>query len=179
MLRKITRTKMNKKGDIPSLLYAIIAIFVVGILLFFLNHITPQLYDSLDDYLETSDDYNTTEIRGPLDKINTIEKSSIWDYAFLAIVFAYFGALALTGYSTRISPLFFWFYGIAAIIGLILSVMLANTWQELASNPEFATTITRFPIANLLLGSYYPIFVTVMIVVVMILLFGKFPGDER
>ena len=180
MLRKIIPEKrMNRKGDIPSILYAIIAIFVVGILLLFLNHVTPQIYDSLDDYLATSDNYNTSEIRKPLADINAIEHSSIWDYVFLAVVFGYFGALAFAGYSTRISPLFFWFYGIAAIVGLILAVMLANAWQEIAANPEFAETITRFPIANTLLGSYYPIFVTVMIVIVMILLFGKFPGSEK
>jgi len=66
-----------------------------------------------------------------------------------------------------------------SLVGLVLAVIASNIWQEMAANPEFATTITRFPIMDAILGTYYPTFIIGVVVVVMILLFGKGPTGGR
>lgn len=59
-----------------------------------------------------------------------------------------------------------------------MGVMLSNIWQEAAADPEFAVTLTRFPITNAILGSYFPLIVTGIIVLAMLFIFGKPPGQE-
>ena len=169
---------MNKKGDIVSILIAIVSIAIIGILIFFVSHTRDQLFTAFDDYFEESENYNNSEAQIALARINTVENAA-WDYAFLGLAMGFFLALALTSFSTKISPIFYWIYGLISLIGLISGVILSNLWQELVANPEFATTITRFPITNALLGTYYPLFVTGLIVVSMILLFGKPPGADQ
>lgn len=168
---------MNRKGDIPTILYVTVAIFIIGIILFFGSHLNNQLYNSLDNYFGNSATYNDSEARDALQSIQTKE-NNLYDYVFLIVViFGYVPATALSAYATRISPLFFWIYGVLSLVGLATGVMLSNAWQTAVANPEFATTLTRFPITNLLLGSYYPTFVTGLIVLTMIFLFGKNPNE--
>ena len=167
---------MNIKGDIPSILFAIISIVVIGIIFFFLNHVNDQLYTGLEDQLESNAKYNTSEIIDPLEKIHRVD-NSVWDYAFLAIAMGYFLALILSMYATRISAVFYWIYGLVAMFGLLLATILSNLWQEMVANGEFVTTLTRFPITNAVLGTYYPTLITAVLVIAMVLLFGKRPGE--
>lgn len=167
---------MNTKGDIPSILFAIIAIFIVGVLFFFVNHFDNQLFTEFEEYMNDSTTYNNSVAQEAVVDIRDAE-NSIYDYAFLIVFLGYFLALALTGYSTRISPLFFWIYGVITLVGLGLGVILSNTWQQMAGNAEFTTTLARFPITNAILGTYYPVVVTGMIAIVMALLFGKNPNE--
>lgn len=164
--------ELNKKGDIPSIFFAIVAIIAIGIFIFFFSHLFGSIYTEFGDVLSEGD-YNNTHATESLTTIQTTE-NEIWDYVVLAIALSYIMLLAILGFSTRISAFFFWVYGIVAIIGLFIAVALSNTWQEMAAAPEFATTIARFPITNLLLGDYYPTFILGGIVITMILLFGKF-----
>ena len=166
---------MNKKGDIVSIIFAVVAIFIIGILFFFMNHVTDTLYTQFDDYFNESTSYNDTEAHQALQQIHGVE-NSIWDYAFVAIFLGYMLALALTAYSTRISAVFYWIYGLLSMVVLGLGVILSNIWQSASATPEFAETITRFPITDAILGSYYPTFITAMIIIGMIILFGKGQG---
>jgi len=169
---------MNNKGDIPSIIYVVIAIFAVGVLFFFMNNITNKIYSGYEDFLESNPDYNDTEAHTIITDIKEAD-NDVWDYAFLFIVIGMFMALMFTAFSTRISAIFFWVYVFLSILILFLGVMFSNIWQKMAANPEMATTLTRFPITNTILGTYYPTLVTTVIMVVMILLFGKFPSAER
>ena len=169
--------QMNKKGDAQSIILLIVSLFIIGIIIFFFNHIDDQLFSALSKNLEANPNFNNTEATRALSDIHEAD-NSVWDYAFLAIVFGYFLALMLSSFSTRISAVFYWIYGLIAIIGLILAVGLSNIWQTAAEKPEFAETILRFPIMDTILGSYYPIFITIIVVISMILLFGKPAGSD-
>lgn len=136
-----------------------------------------QIYDELDEYFEDSD-YNNTEAHLAVQDLQELEGSNMWDYAFLAIFIGVIIQMLLFSFATRINVAFFWIYAVVGVVVLIVGVMLSNVWQEIAANPEFATTITRFPITNMLLGSYYPVAVVGMLFLGMIALFGKPPGSS-
>ena len=176
-LKKIS----NKKGDIPSLIYAISVLFAIGVILFFFSHIFGSFYTEFDNYFAEQERYNNTEVHDTIKEIESVEKDSrIWDYGFLAFYVSYILILGFTAFSTRISPIFYWVYVIVAMLGLFLGTMLSNMWQEIAIQPTFVETITRFPITNALLGTYYPTAVTVLIVIFIILIFGKpLSGGEQ
>jgi hypothetical protein len=165
----------NKRGDIPSLFYAIVMIFVAAIVLFVLSHLFMGVYGGIDSFLESQTLFNQSEARDTLQKVEDFERSA-WDYVFLAIMIGYIIMMGVLAFSTRISPIFYFIYGIAAIFSFGIGVVLSNTWQTIAANPEFAETIIRFPITNAIMGNFFPIFITVIVLMTMILLFGKFVG---
>lgn len=166
--------KMNKRGQIETFIFVIAALFVAAIILFFFNHLFDSIYTEFDDALGNSK-YNGTEAHVELQEYQAAT-NSIWDFAFLGIAIGYVLLLVLTAYSTNISAAFYWIYIILSLVGLMIGVMLSNIWEQLATNPEFATTITRFPITNTLLGSLYPTFITFILAIFVILLFGKRGG---
>lgn len=176
-MRKL-ELKKNKKGQVVSMILAVITIFIIGIILLFMNRLNSEVYGSLDSYLEDSD-YNNTEAHQTLQDIEGVENSNIWDYAFLAIFFGVMIQMLLFSFASRQNVAFFWVFVILAIVVLIIGVALSNIWQEIAANPEFATTIARFPITNNILGTYYPTIVTAITFLGMIILFGKFPGQQQ
>lgn len=169
----------NKKGDFQSTIYTVVILFAIGVIILFFNHLFTNIYSEIDDKFSTNPRFNDTEAHRAIQDINDVESGGIWDYAFLGIAIGYIIILGVSSFSTRLNPVFFWIYVIVAIVGLVVAVMLSNTWQELAAAPEFAETIARFPITNTLLGTIYPTFVLGIIVIVLILTFGKFPGEQQ
>jgi len=171
-LRKI----QGKKAQFESILFGIIMIVIIGILLFFLSHFNKEIYDSFNEVL-TESKYNDSEATDAIQKFQTIEGSNIWDYAFLAIFIGIMIQMLLLSFATRINVAFYWIFSILAIVILFVGVVMSNMWMKLVEQPEFVTTITRFPITNTLLGTYYPTVITMFILIAMIVLFGKPPGQ--
>ena len=170
--------KKNKKGQIQGVLLAVITIFVVAIILFFLNHLNREIYSGLDDYLEGSK-YKDTEAQAVVQDLEQIETSRIWDYAFLAIFVGMMINMLIFSFASRTNVAFFWIFVLMGIVILIVGTVLSNIWQEIAVNPEFSTTIDRFIITNTLLGTHYPTIITGLLFLGMIIMFGKFPGGRE
>lgn len=164
----------NKKGDIESIIYIVIFLAIVAIVLLLITNVNTDLFTQLEQNLNDSG-YSGTEAMTRTTEFKEVTQSRVWDYAFLGIFFGCLIAIGLSAYAVRISPVFYWIYGLLSLFVLGVGVILSNFWQELAGDPEFATTITQFPIMNSLLGTYYPVVVTAIIVIAMIILFGKPP----
>jgi hypothetical protein len=169
----------NKKGDIPSIIYVIVMIFALGIVLLVFSNLFSSIYGSLDTYFDTSK-YNNTVAHQTLNQVQVYEQS-MWDYVFLAIAIGYVLMLIILGFSTQINAVFYFIYGIMAMIGLFLGVALSNAWEAMVSTDALSSTVARFPITDAILNNFYPLFITVVIVITMIMLFGKtfLPGAEN
>lgn len=162
---------MNRKGDIPSLIYFIVAIFTIAIVVFVFSHLFGQIYSSIDDnYIETYQ--NNTIADQTLDQVITFEQS-MWDYFFLAIFASYLLVLIFIGFETPVDVKFYLIYAIVAMLGVFIGAVLSNVWEALAENPEFSSTLARFPITDAILNNFFPTVIIVSIVLTMILLFGK------
>lgn len=166
---------MNKKGQVESIILVVITIVVIGIILFFFNHVNKQLYDSFDDYFEGNENFNDTEAHTTLENIQGVEGSNIWDWAFLAAFIGLNIQIIIFSFASRQNIAFFWLFIIIGIVVLLLGVILSNIWQDLASNPEFVTTLTRFPITNALIGTYYPTVITGVFYFTLFILFARLP----
>ena len=167
---------INKKAQFASILLVIITIFIIGIILFFFNRLNNELYDSFDEYFNETSETNYSEAHDAVRDIRTVE-NSVWDYAFLAIFVGLLIQIVMFSFATRINIAFFWLMIIIDIPLLIVGVVLSNIFQEVAANPEMVTTLARFPITNTLLGTYYPMVLTILFFLVAIVLFGKRPGE--
>lgn len=167
----------NKRGDAITLIYIIVFLFIVGTLIFLISHISDLIFVEMSTQLNDSalNTSYTSDVLASAIRVNT----TAWDYAFLGIFLGSMIVLGLTAYAVRISPVFYWIYAIMSMMFLAIAVLLSNTWQELAVDAEFATTITRFPITDLILGSYYPIIITAVLLFAMAILFGKPMGQQQ
>jgi len=173
----VTKRKMNKKGQLESFLLIFVMAFIIGIFLFFANHLTNAFYDEFNDYFNSSSKYNDTTAHQTVEKIQDVENSA-WDYAFLAIFVGLIIQIMLFSFATQINAAFYWIMVILDVPILIIGVILSNVWQELAANATFATTIARFPITNAILGTYYPTIIVGVLFIAMIVLMGKPPGNN-
>ena len=169
--------KMHKKAQFESYLLAVITIVIVGIILLFFNHVADSFYSGFDQYFQQSPDYNNSEAHQSIVQIQDVENSA-WDYVFLAIFIGIIIQILMFSFASRINAAFYWLMIIIDIPILIVGVILSNVWQEIAANPEFAVTITRFPITNTLLGTYFPVAVVSLLFLAMVVLFGK-PSEQR
>ena len=170
---------MNKRGQVAGVILAVVTLFIVGIILLFMNHLDKQIYDKLDTFMEGNDKYNATEAHDVVQQLQGVEGSRIWDYVFMAVLIGMIIQMVILAFASRTNVLFFWIYTILSLVVLLLGAILSNIWQEVAAEPEFATTLTRFPITNTVLGSYYPTIITGILFFVMIFIFGKFPGQTE
>ena len=168
----------SKKAQFESMILIIISIFIIAIVLLFMNHLNVQMYSSLDEYFLTSDNFNQTEAHNVTIQLLELEETNIWDWAFLAIFIGLMMQMLMLSFASRINIAFFWIFILLGILILIIGVILSNIWQEMAANPEFSTTILRFPVTNLLLGEFYPLVIVSILFLGMIVLFGKFPGQQ-
>lgn len=169
--------RLNRKGDFSTIIYLVAFLFIVAVVMLFTNKLNGEIFGELEDSLE--DEYNNTESINVLIDIKEKDSSGIWDYAFLGIFLGSLIAIGLSAWAIRISPVFFWIYGIMSLFVLGLGVVLSNVWQDMAADAEFASTISNFAITNMLLGSYYPLIVTGVIILTMGIMFGKPPeGGE-
>ena len=165
---------MNKKGQFQTTLVVIVTIFIIGVILFFFNHLNNALYQGFDDYFNDSAKFNESEARDAVQRIQSVD-NSVWDYAFLAIFIGLILQIVLFSFATRINIAFYWLMIILDIPLLIVGIIVSGIWQELAVQPAFSETITRFPITNALLGTYFPIVLVIIFFFGAIILFGKRP----
>ena len=158
---------------------AVVLIFITAVILIFTNHVNEKIYGELEEKFEADPSLNATTAHEALQTIHDIEKGSTWDWVFLAIFIGLNIQMLVLSFASRSNAAFFWIFVVLGLIILIIAVILSNTWQTLAENAEFSTTITRFPITNSLLGSKFPMIIMGITYLFMITLFGKFPGQQE
>lgn len=178
MNSKFKLRSMNKKGsDIPSILFAIAMIFSIGIMLVVMSFLALSIYENFQSVFNENPAISSDFANETLTTVIKFEKSQ-WDYFFLAIVIGYVISMVTLAFTTPTNPWLFAIFVVFSSIGLFVGVALSNAWQKFAEADTLSATIERFPITDLLLGNFYPLFVTMIIVLVMIMLFGKrFIGD--
>jgi hypothetical protein len=170
---------MNKKAQVAGTILAVVTLFIVAIILLFMNHMNKQVYDKFDEFMNDSSTYNNTEAHDVVRELQDVEGSSIWDYVFLAVFVGMIIQMVVLAFASRTNVLFFWIYVILALVVVVLGSILSNIWQEVAAEPAFTETLTRFTITDTILGSYYPTIITGIIFFAMIFIFGKFPGQTE
>ena len=167
---------MNKRGDIASVFFIVVLLFIIGVVFVMTNNLNHRLLVKMEVVMNDSNTMNDSVAIERAEQIKQ-KDDSVWDYAFLGLFIGSLIALGMTAYATRFSIVFFWIYVILGIIVLVVGTMLSNFWQAMAENPEMTETIARFPITNTILGSYYPLVVTGILMFIMGLLFAKTPEN--
>ena len=168
----------NKKGDFASLLYVVILLFIIGMIFLFTNKLTHEISVKQEEIFNSSVEYQNSSAITALQTIRDTNDTA-YDYGFLAIYIGCIASLGVTAFMTRIHPIFYIFYVLLGIFVLATGVLLSNAYQAVAETSTMADAAARFPIMNFMLGSYAPLVITVVIILFMVLLFGKTPDTTR
>src|SRR3990167_1270413 len=117
---------MNKRGDIPSLVFGIVFIFIAGILIFLFSHVNNSILTNLDSTLSSRGEFVNTTVTDTTSRLLAVERSRTWDYGVLFIYIGMIISLMMTAYAVRVHVIFFWIYILISLIVLFLGVVLSN-----------------------------------------------------
>jgi len=95
---------------------------------------------------------------------------------FDSVVFGVFIGLVLailiTSWFVPSNPIFAAIYFIVIVIGVVLSTIMSNVWEQMTTSAIFGTTIQSFPIANNLLSNM-PVYLAVVGFLGIVIMFAK------
>lgn len=94
------------------------------------------------------------------------------DYLIFGLFIAFTLALIISGWFIGGIPIFMFIYFIVVVISVVLSTVLANTWETISQASVFGTTITAFPITNNLMLNL-PIYISIIGFIGIIVMFAK------
>tara|TARA_Y100000310_G_scaffold304896_1_gene344514 strand:+ start:1808 stop:2293 length:486 start_codon:yes stop_codon:yes gene_type:complete len=94
------------------------------------------------------------------------------DYIVFAVFIGLLLGLIITGWFIGGNPMFMFIYFLVSVIGVIISMVLANVWEDVSGASVFGTTVSNFPLANNLM-LYLPVYVAVAGFIGIVVMFGK------
>lgn len=158
----------DKKGSARDVL-------LIGVLLFSLAVAAVISHYTMNTFADTM--LNITEINESnataVVLTATKEATDRLDYVVFGFFIALTLALLITSYFMAGNVIFMFIYFIVIVIGVILSAIMSNVWEDIGTLSVLGTTITTsFPIANHIMAQL-PIYIAVIGIIGMVIMFAK------
>lgn len=119
---------------------------------------------------------NITAINSSSDAVTALQStktaSGSIDYLTLALFIGMVLGIIITGFLVGGHPIFMGAYFLIVTVGVIISAIMANLWEDVTGASIFGSTITSFPIANHLI-TYLPYYVAAVGIIGIIVMFAK------
>lgn len=162
---RIARKILGKRAQLSEITTFMLILFMLGITVGAAWVIGDQITTAIQH--STINDSVPQEVIGG---INTVAKAG--DMIMLAVVAGMLLLLILTGVLLPTSPIFTVFYLLGSILVWMLSIPLANGWEQFASQGAMAQAAAALPYTNALLSNL-PIFTGGLVVLVLLILYAK------
>ena len=94
------------------------------------------------------------------------------DYVVFGVFVGMILGIMVTGWFLGGNAIFAFIYFLVVVIGVVLSTVIANTWETASQMSMFVTTLPAFPITNNILLNL-PIYIAVVGLLGMIVMFAK------
>lgn len=163
---------MNKKGDASSLIISLIVILfaiAVASLLF------SKVFLTITGEMKTQEGFsNLTK-----DTITKVESKTIplLDYLFLFSFIAIAIGLIISSIYLEVHPALTLIFMVVLVIAVVLSGIFANSYVEVAEEPELLSTYNQFTFTKLIMG-IFPTAVLIIGALVIFVLYGKGKGGN-
>jgi len=158
---------MNKKASLLDGMQIIIFLFAFGIItiisLFILNEFEAGSSDKL-----TSTQAIYAMNQGQATILN-------FDNLFVFILIGLIIATLIGAYFIQSNPIMFWISLLLLVIFLVISAILANTFDEIMDSDKLQETAANFEIINLVMDNL-PLVLLVISALIMIALWAKWRG---
>ena len=158
--------QMNKKGTARDIIFFAIVIFTFGIGFFVVDY---MINTSVDKLLENE------QINGTAGTVTALEGMKTtalrMDYVVFGLFIALILGMIITAWFVGGHPIFMFIYFLVVVIGVVISTVLANTWEHITQNiTVFGTTIQNFTITNNIIINL-PIYVGILGFIGLIVMF--------
>jgi hypothetical protein len=150
-----------------DVIVAAIVIFGIGMGMFVINFMMGTTVDSMLGIGAINESESVVTAFEGIDSV-----TARFDYLVLGVFIALTLGIIITGWFVAGNPIFMFIFFIVTIIGVVISTLLANLWEEVSQASVFGTTITAFPITNNLLINL-PIYVAILGFIGLVIMFAK------
>jgi len=159
---------MNRKAELSDMLIWMIYIFILGIGLFIIMFIVPQISNGL----RIAGLNNSVEGINALNSLDRFGTQTI-NNGFLMLFVGLILSTMITSFMVRTHPIFLFLYIIFLGITVLLSFYLGNAYSQLVNNPAFTSMVSTATFPNLIMGHIAEITIAVGILSIIIV-FAKF-----
>ena len=157
----------NKKG-ISDSIFVIVSLFVVAVTLIISVFVGTQIKDLFVSFAQ-SHGYN--ESANAVNSTITSATNAA-DWIFLVAVILAFLGLIITSFLFYSHPAFIAIWILLAGGAIVLSVIMANIYGDIATNPQLSATASQLPITNFIF-SHFPLFTLIIIAISIIVIYIK------
>ena len=163
----------NKKGDVTDIITFLILIFILGVGLFILAFIVPQISQGL----ENANINQSTEAANAIDQLEDFGTVTIQRGFFLLFVGLIISTF-ISAFLTRVHPIFMFLYIIFIILTVFIGTYLGNAYDQLRNIPTFADTMASQVLINLVFDNLLTIIIAVG-AVSLVIVFANFSSFGR
>jgi len=158
--------KKSQSGT--DIIFAVATLF--GLALFAL--IATYTYSEFVTTAKSSETFNQTQ--QAIDVLEDIEDvNDMWDYVITVILIGFALAIIILGYFIDVSSIFFPFYIIVLLIGLVVATTLQYVWEQISGTTTFTlVTSSSYPISNHILTNL-PIYFTIIGILGLVATYAK------
>tara|TARA_R100001086_G_scaffold19443_2_gene9368 strand:+ start:2101 stop:2604 length:504 start_codon:yes stop_codon:yes gene_type:complete len=159
---------MNRKGNVPDLIYILVILFSLGITIIIAANFYSQYTDSIS-LNPAFDNPTNTNIEASAETM-----LASWDYLFIFIFIGLIISTIVLGFRIRTHPVFFFISLILLIVVTILAGSLSNVYEQFTTNTttSIQTTASSYTAMNFLFA-HLPLFIAFLGVVIMVIFYSK------
>jgi len=158
---------MNKRGDFTTIIImvALILGLAIGSIIFY------KVFNDISDQLKEVPNFSNNTI----DTINTAQTSApkLLDFFVFFVLISFFIGLIIASIYIDVNPAVVIAFIIALIIAVLLAGQVSNVWESFTGQEQLVSSASEFPLTNMILGSYFPVIILVIGVIVIVILYGK------
>jgi|ETNvirnome_2_300_1030623.scaffolds.fasta_scaffold01328_11 hypothetical protein len=158
---------MNKRGDVTTIV--ILIFLMLG--LSFGAIIFNTVFQEFTDELKQVDEFSNRSV----DTIETTQESApkLLDFFVFFTLISFFIGLIIASIYIDVNPAVIMVFVIVLVIAVILAGQVSNAFEQFSAQDELTSSVASFPLTSLILGSYFPVIILVIGMVVIIILYGK------
>jgi hypothetical protein len=159
--------KRNKKGNVIFDTLLIIVVLIVFSLVSILGY---KIYSDFNTDLQADEDMNEYAKNMSAD-MNT-RFPSIFDGAFVFLFILLWVFVIISSFMIDTHPIFFVCTAIISVFIIIIAASMANAWNDVTSDEEFASLLVDFPFTVYII-QHYVMYVVILMFTAMVALFAK------
>ena len=163
---------MNKRGTARDVGFIAVGLFVFALVAFIASFFISTAVDGMLN-IDTVNDSSSTKTA--LESADGVA-SAKFDSLVVGLFIGYILSMIITSWIVGGNPIFMFIYFIVVVVSVILSMVLANTWETVTQASVFGSTINNFPITNHII-SYLPLYIAIIGIIGLIVMFAK-PFNE-
>jgi len=173
---------MNKKGSFGDLflfmIFAFIIALVVGVFFYIGVTTQDQLHETMDgmDFDDGAGNNASEIIDNTFGGVTTSYNALPW--LSIMLIFGMIVSIFIGSYLVTTKPIFFIPYFFISIIAIIVSVPMANAYEELIANPTLVSSFNNFVGLNFVILNL-PVFITIIAFIGAIIMFSRMGKREE